>query len=421
MATAADRGCAAGNPIASYPNFDARVTMALRRPAAQQPRWPDLERARLASERLCQAPPIVPSHEVDRLRNRLCEVARGEALLLQSGACAETFADVRAERLRSSIAFVRDLAALLARSSERPVVNVSRMAGQFGKPRSSAVDTLGLPAYRGDIINSPEPDPAARAPDPDRMMQAYSAARAAMDLIRAASTRDLEIFTSHEALVLDYERSLLRVARSAASPRLYSGSAHFLWIGERTRQLDGAHLALAELMANPIGVKIGPTTTPEQAAEYARRLNPGLRPGGVTLICRMGSGRVRDVLPPIVERVTATGNPVIWLCDPMHGNTRESPRGYKTRHLDDIKAELRGFCEVHRWLGTRPGGIHLEATGEDVTECLGGSRGLTDEDLPRRYETACDPRLNGRQAAEITLLASELMRRRDEHTRFPRK
>jgi 3-deoxy-D-arabino-heptulosonate 7-phosphate (DAHP) synthase class II len=333
---------------------------------------------------------------------------------MQCGSCAERFADTSGTRLSSDVVFLRHLAALLARTSRVPVVNVARMAGQFGKPRSSAVDALGLPAYRGDIVNSFQPDPAGRVPDPDRMLRAHSAAMTAMNLIRVASPGDTEVFTSHEALVLDYERSLLRVVAAPASPRLHSRSAHFLWIGERTRQLDGAHLALAELISNPVGVKIGPATTPEQAAEYARRLDPAFQAGRLTFICRMGSGRVRDALPPIVERVTAAGNPVIWVCDPMHGNTRESPMGYKTRYLDDIADEVRGFFEVHRCLGTWPGGVHLEATGEDVTECLGGSQGLSETDLPRRYETACDPRLNGRQAAEVITLAGELRRRTRE-------
>jgi 3-deoxy-D-arabino-heptulosonate 7-phosphate (DAHP) synthase class II len=389
-------------------DFGARVTAALRGPAAQQPSWPDPERARAVRERLRQAPPVVQAGDIDRLRDRLSLVARGEAFLLQSGSCAERFADITRTRLRSDVALLRHLAALLAGTSGMPVVNVARIAGQFGKPRSSALDVLGLPAYRGDIVNSGEPDPAARVPDPGRMLRAHSAAMTAMTAIRAAGAGDTEIFASHEALILDYERSLLRVVRTPAPARLYGQSAHFLWIGERTRQLDGAHLALAELISNPLGVKIGPATTPEQAAEYVRRLDPGFQAGRLTFICRMGSGRVRDVLPPIVERVTAMGNPVIWVCDPMHGNTRESPTGYKTRHLDDIAGEIRGFFEVHHRLGTWPGGIHLETASEDVTECLGGRQGLSEADLPRRYETACDPRLNARQAAEITTLAGEM-------------
>ena len=219
-----------------------------------------------------------------------------------------------------------------------------------------------------------------------------------------------EIFSSHEALLLDYERALLRMDNREEQPRLYDLSGHFLWIGERTRQLDGAHIAFAELLSNPIGLKIGPTTSPEQAVEYVQRLNPRNVPGRLTLVSRMGNGKVREALPPIVEKVTASGQQVIWQCDPMHGNTHESSTGYKTRHFDRIVDEVQGFFEVHRRLGTHPGGIHVELTGEDVTECLGGAQDISDTDLSGRYETACDPRLNTQQSLELAFLVAEMLR-----------
>jgi 3-deoxy-7-phosphoheptulonate synthase len=228
--------------------------------------------------------------------------------------------------------------------------------------------------------------------------------------VQDSSLASTEVFASHEALLLDYERAMLRLDVQGSTPKLYDLSSHFLWVGERTRQLDGAHIALAELLANPIGLKIGPTTSPEQAVEYADRLNPGNVPGRLTLISRMGNTKIRDVLPPIVEKVTASGHQVIWQCDPMHGNTHESPSGYKTRHFDRIVDEVQGFFEVHRRLGTHPGGIHVELTGEDVTECLGGAQDISDSDLAGRYETACDPRLNTQQSLELAFLVAEMLR-----------
>jgi 3-deoxy-7-phosphoheptulonate synthase len=228
--------------------------------------------------------------------------------------------------------------------------------------------------------------------------------------VQDTSLHTVEIFASHEALLLDYERALLRLDAPGPEGKLYDLSSHFLWIGERTRQLDGAHIAFAELLANPIGLKIGPGTTPEQAVEYVERLDPQRVPGRLTLISRMGNGRVRDVLPPIVEKVTASGHQVIWQCDPMHGNTHESSTGYKTRHFDRIVDEVQGFFEVHRRLGTHPGGIHVELTGEDVTECLGGAQDISDTDLAGRYETACDPRLNTQQSLELAFLVAEMLR-----------
>ncbi|MFI0793609.1 3-deoxy-7-phosphoheptulonate synthase [Micromonospora rubida] len=389
-----------------------RLEAALRKPAAQQPVWPDPRRARDAVAALSRAEPIVAPDETARLARQLAAVARGEAFLLQGGDCAETFADSTEAHQRANLRTLAHMAAVLVHRAGLPVVKIARMAGQYAKPRSQAVDAGGLPVYRGDMVNSVESTPAARAPDPDRMLRAHAGAAGTMGLVREfrrGGPAGSEIYVSHEALLLDYERSQLWVDTSGPEPRLSSGLGHFLWIGERTRQLDGAHLAFAELLSNPIGIKIGPATTPEQAVEYVRRLDPHGEPGRVTLVSRMGHARVRDVLPPIVEKVTASGCQVIWQCDPMHGNTYMSANGYKTRHLRQIVDEMTGFFEVHRRLGTHPGGIHVEVTGDDVTECLGGAPAVAEKDLPVRYETACDPRLNAQQAVGLAFLVAEMV------------
>ncbi|HEY0641600.1 MAG TPA: 3-deoxy-7-phosphoheptulonate synthase class II [Pseudonocardiaceae bacterium] len=434
----------------------ARLDTALAAPAAQQPEWPDPDQVRMVRTVLESVPPITVPEEVDRLRARLSDVARGRAFMLQGGDCAETFVDNTEPHLKANIRTLLQMAVVLTYGASMPVVKVGRIAGQYAKPRSSPTDALGLPSYRGDMINSIVASPEARVHDPGRMIRAYANAAAAMNLSRAltaagladlhrvhdwnkdfvaqsragarydavageidrglrfmracgvddASLHGVELFASHEALVLDYERAMLRLH----DDRLYDLSAHFLWVGERTRQLDGAHLAFLELLANPVGLKIGPGTTPDQAVEYVERLDPRAEPGRLTLISRMGNTRVRDVLPPIVEKVTATGRAVVWQCDPMHGNTVESTTGYKTRHFDRIVDEVQGFFEVHRDLGTHPGGIHVELTGEDVTECLGGAQDISDADLHGRYETACDPRLNTQQSLELAFLVAEMLR-----------
>ena len=428
-------------------------------PALQQPSWPDKAALAAVYDTLTQVPPLVQPGECDQLRERLAAVARGEAFLLQGGDCAETFAANTAEGIRGKVRTLLQMAVVLTYGSSMPVVKVGRIAGQYAKPRSAPVDALGLPAYRGDMINSLVPTPEARVHDPGRLIRAYANAGAAMNLVRAltragmadlhkvhdwnkdfvlrspagaryeaiageidralrfmsacgvddSSLRGTDIYASHEALVLDYERAMLRLDVSGEEPKLYDLSAHFVWVGERTRALDGAHIAFAELLANPIGLKLGPTTTPEQAVEYVERLDPQGTPGRLTLISRMGSGRVREVLPAIVEKVTASGHKVIWQCDPMHGNTVESISGYKTRHFDRIVDEVQGFFEVHHALGTHPGGIHVEITGEDVTECLGGAQDISDADLSGRYDTACDPRLNTQQSLELALLVAEML------------
>jgi 3-deoxy-7-phosphoheptulonate synthase len=441
------------------PELRVRLDDALGRPAAQQPEWPDAADVLNVRTVLESVPPVTLPPEVDRLQRRLSAVAHGKAFLLQGGDCAETFVDNTEPHIRATIRTLLQMAVVLTYGASMPVVKLGRIAGQYAKPRSAMVDARGLPSYRGDIVNSLVAEPAARVPDPSRMIRAYANAGAAMNLVRALTGTDMadlsmvhdwnkdfvrtsaagvryeavaeeidravrfmdacgvedhnlhtvEFYASHEALLLDYERAMLRLD-TRHEPRLYDLSAHFLWVGERTRQLDGAHVAFAALLANPIGLKIGPTTTPELAVEYVERLDPHGLPGRLTLISRMGNGKVRDVLPAIVEKVEASGHKVIWQCDPMHGNTEESVSGYKTRHFDRIVDEVQGFFEVHAALGTHPGGIHVEVTGEDVTECLGGAQDISDADLGGRYETACDPRLNTQQSLELAFLVAEMLR-----------
>ena len=436
-----------------------RLDDALARPAAQQPAWPDATEVAHVRTVLESVPPVTLPPEVDRLQERLAAVALGRAFVLQGGDCAETFVDNTEPHIRSTIRTLLQMAVVLTYGASLPVVKVGRIAGQYAKPRSAPIDALGLPSYRGDIVNSLAANPEARLPDPSRMVRAYANAGAAMNLVRALTGTDMadltlvhdwnkdfvrtsaagvryetvaqeidravrfmdacgvrdhnlhtvEFFASHEALLLDYERAMLRLD-TRFEPRLYDLSAHFLWIGERTRQLDGAHVALAAMLSNPIGLKIGASTTPELAVEYVERLDPHGVPGRLTLISRMGNGKVRDVLPAIVEKVEASGHKVIWQCDPMHGNTHESSTGYKTRHFDRIVDEVQGFFEVHAALGSHPGGIHVEVTGEDVTECLGGAQDISDADLSGRYETACDPRLNTQQSLELAFLVAEMLR-----------
>ena len=440
-----------------------RLDAALARPALQQPSW-DAGQAQAMRKVLESVPPITVPSEIERLSEQLAAVARGEAFLLQGGDCAETFADNTEPHIRGNIRTLLQMAVVLTYGASLPVVKVARIAGQYAKPRSADTDALGLKSYRGDMINGFAPDAAVREHDPSRLVRAYANASAAMNLVRALTSSGLaslhlvhdwnrefvrispagaryealaaeidrgmrfmhacgvadrnldtaDIYASHEALVLDYERAMLRLSEEFPSqspePRLYDLSAHYIWIGERTRQLDGAHIAFAEVVANPIGVKIGPTMTPELAVEYVERLDPHNKPGRLTLISRMGNNKVRDLLPPIIEKVQATGHQVIWQCDPMHGNTHESSTGYKTRHFDRVVDEVQGFFEVHRALGTHPGGIHIELTGENVTECLGGAQDISDTDLSGRYETACDPRLNTQQSLELAFLVAEMLR-----------
>jgi 3-deoxy-7-phosphoheptulonate synthase len=448
-------------PLPPLPaDLRARLDAALAKPAEQQPHWTPEQVAPIRTV-LESVPPVTVPSEIVRLQDMLAQVANGEAFLLQGGDCAETFVDNTEPHIKGNIRTLLQMAVVLTYGASVPVVKLARIAGQYAKPRSADVDALGLRSYRGDMVNGFAPDPAAREHDPSRLVRAYANAGAAMNLVRALTSSGLaslhlvhdwnrefvrtspagaryealaseidrglkfmsacgvadrnlqtaEIYASHEALVLDYERAMLRLSNQEdGEPQLYDLSAHYLWIGDRTRQLDGAHIALAEVIANPIGVKIGPTTTPEQAVEYVERLDPYNKPGRLTLVSRLGNNKVRDLLPPIIEKVQATGHQVIWQCDPMHGNTHESSTGYKTRHFDRIVDEVQGFFEVHRALGSYPGGIHVEITGENVTECLGGAQDISDTDLSGRYETACDPRLNTQQSLELAFLVAEMLR-----------
>jgi len=430
-------------------------------PAAQQPNWPDEQALREAARTLADLPPLVVASEVDLLRERLAAVARGEAFLLQGGDCAETFAGVTADNIRNKLRVLLQMAVVLTYGASMPVVKLGRIAGQYAKPRSSDLDATGQFSYRGDMVNELTGD---RTPDPRRILRAYSTAASTLNLLRAyaggglaaldrvhawntafarstdtglryeklaaeidravrfmracgvhdAALDGVELYSSHEALILEYERALTRLEDG----RAYDLSGHFVWVGERTRQMDGAHLDFVSRIANPIGVKLGPSTTPEFAAELVERLDPHNEPGRLTLISRMSNAKVRDVLPEIVEKVQSTGHLVVWQCDPMHGNTEETADGVKTRHLDRIIDEVDGFFDVHSELGTHPGGLHVELTGDDVTECIGGTAELTAADLGRRYETACDPRLNIEQSLELAFRVAERLvadRRRREH------
>jgi 3-deoxy-7-phosphoheptulonate synthase len=427
-------------------------------PAAQQPDWPDPAALRAAAAALSALPPLVVPTEVDTLRDRLAEVARGRAFLLQGGDCAETFAGATEPALRATLKTLLQMAVVLTYGASMPVVKVARIAGQYAKPRSANTDALGLPSYRGDMVNDLSPDPDARRPDPGRLLRAYQTAAAtlnllravatggesdlsrvhewnkdfvrtsaagaryeqlageigrAMDFMRACGVRDeslhgVELFCSHEALILEYEAALTRPGVGGSGR--YDLSGHFVWVGDRTRSLGGAHVEFVSRLANPIGMKVGPGAKPEEVAELVERLDPDATPGRLTLISRMGNRRVHDLLPPVIEKVRSTGRPVVWQCDPMHGNTEESPSGYKTRHFERVVDEVRGFFEVCRALRTHPGGIHVELTGEDVTECLGGAQDISDADLAGRYETACDPRLNTQQALELAFEVAEMLR-----------
>jgi 3-deoxy-7-phosphoheptulonate synthase len=431
--------------------------------AAQQPNWPDRAVLAEVSATLAGLPPLVVASEVDQLRLRLAEVAQGRAFLLQGGDCAETFATSSQADIAGKVRVLLQMAVVLTYGASMPVVKLGRIAGQYAKPRSTDLDAFGLPSYRGDMVNELSGDLAARTPDPRRILRAYSTAASTLNLLRAYASGGLaalekvhswntefarstetggryeqlaaeidravrfmracgvrdsalegvELWASHEALILDYERALTHVENG----RAYDLSGHFVWVGERTRQMDGAHLDFVSRIANPIGVKLGPTTSPETAAELVERLDPDNLPGRLTLITRMSNAKIRDLLPPIIEKVASTGHLVVWQCDPMHGNTQETADGIKTRHLDRIIDEVDGFFDVHAALGTHPGGLHVELTGENVTECIGGTAELTADDLGRRYETACDPRLNIEQSLELAFRVAERLvsdRRRRE-------
>ncbi|PPF74429.1 class II 3-deoxy-7-phosphoheptulonate synthase [Rathayibacter sp. AY1E6] len=428
----------------------------------QQPQWPDAEAVRAASAEVAALPPLVFAGEVDQLRERLGAAARGEAFLLQGGDCAETFAGATAEQIRNRVKTVLQMAVVLTYGASMPVIKMGRMAGQFAKPRSSDLETRGdvtLPAYRGDIVNGYDFTPESRAADPRRIVQGYHTAASTLNLIRAFTqggfadlrlvhywnkgftenpqnqryeqlAREIdravkfmvacgadfegmkrtEFYTGHEGLLMDYERPMTRIDSRTGTP--YNTSSHFIWIGERTRELEGAHVDFLSRVRNPIGVKLGPSTTPETMLELIDKLDPEREPGRLTFITRMGAGRIRDALPPLLEAVKRSDALPLWVTDPMHGNGLTTPTGYKTRRFDDVVDEVKGFFEAHRAAGTHPGGIHVELTGDDVTECLGGSEHIDEATLATRYESVCDPRLNHMQSLELAFLVAEELRGR---------
>ncbi|MGB3374075.1 MAG: 3-deoxy-7-phosphoheptulonate synthase class II [Microbacterium sp.] len=442
----------------SHPELDAWRSL----PIKQQPQWPDSERVSAVSEQIAALPPLVFAGEVDNLRSRLARAASGNAFLLQGGDCAETFAGATADQIRNRIKTVLQMAVVLTYGASMPIVKMGRMAGQFAKPRSSDSETRGdvtLPAYRGDIVNGYDFTEKSREADPGRLLQGYHTAASTLNLIRAftqggfADLREVhswnrgfaqnpanqryermaaeidraikfmeaagadfdelkrvEFFTGHEGLLMDYEHPMTRIDSRTDTP--YNTSAHFLWIGERTRELDGAHVDYFSRIRNPIGVKLGPTTSPETALALIDKLDPNREPGRLTFITRMGAGKIRDALPPLLEAVKDSGATPLWVTDPMHGNGITTPTGYKTRRFDDVIDEVRGFFEAHRAVGTFPGGIHVELTGDDVTECLGGSEQIDEAGLATRYESLCDPRLNHMQSLELAFLVAEELEKR---------
>ena len=429
---------------------------------AQQPSYPDPAAVDAAVATLRTRPPLVFAGECDELKAKIAAVSRGESFLLQGGDCAETFDGVTADNVRNKLRVLLQMAVVLTYAASVPVVKVGRIAGQYAKPRSSDLETragVTLPAYRGDAVNGFEFSEESRRPDPQRLVDVYNSSAATLNLVRAFVTggyadlrqvhtwntdfvresgagqryeavadeieraltfmqaigadpdefHRVDFHSSHEALVLEYEHAMTRIDSRTDLP--YDVSGHFVWIGERTRQLDGAHVELLRHIQNPIGVKLGPSTTPDDALALAGRLNPDNEPGRLTFITRFGAGKIRDGLPHLIEKVAAAGVEVAWVCDPMHGNTFETSLGHKTRRFDDVIEEVQGFFDVHRSVGTWPGGVHVELTGDDVTECIGGGELLSEAGLSDRYESVCDPRLNRVQSLELAFLVAEMLRK----------
>jgi 3-deoxy-7-phosphoheptulonate synthase len=440
------------------------------RPRIQMPDYTDPAALSAVEAQLSKYPPLVFAGEARSLKAKLAEVAAGRAFLLQGGDCAESFAEFSADSIRDTFRVMLQMAVVLTFGAKVPVVKVGRMAGQFAKPRSASTEVIGgteLPSYRGDIINDIDFTPEARIPDPNRMLQAYTQAAASLNLLRAFSQggyadihrvhswtlgftegdnaeryRDLanrisdaldfmnaagvtsetnhnlqtvDFYTSHEALLLEYEEALCRIDSTTGLP--VAGSGHMIWIGDRTRQPDGAHVEFCRGVQNPIGLKCGPSISLDDLKVLAQTLNPHNEAGRLTLINRFGAGKVGDHLPRLVRAVKEEGLNVVWSCDPMHGNTIKSSTGYKTRPFESVLREVREFFEIHDAEGTIPGGVHFEMTGKDVTECTGGVRAVTDEDLSDRYHTACDPRLNASQSLELAFLVSEFLSRRVQERR----
>jgi 3-deoxy-7-phosphoheptulonate synthase len=400
------------------------------RPALQQPRWPDARAAEVRLGRIAAMPGLVTGAECRGLLADLAQVAAGQGFLVHAGDCAETFAGFSEAALRSRHRLLLALAQVIGEGAGMPPVVVGRIAGQYSKPRSCQIDEGAVSGggashvanYFGDMINDVLPQPAARTPDPQRLLQAYFHSAATLNALRnlhavEAGNRP-RVHSSHEALVLSFEQALTRFDDSAG--RWYSTSGHLIWIGERTRSLRGAHVEFASGIGNPVAVKIGPSATPEQVLAICERLDPDHVPGRLTLIARLGAASIGQVLPPLVEAVRAADHPVVWCCDPMHANTITTASGYKTRRVRDVVAEIRGFFDVLRGLATHPGGIHLEVASEDVTECVGGLAMVREQDLPLRFETACDPRLNPSQALECAGIVAEELSRTTGHGMEPR-
>lgn len=431
-------------------------------PIRQQPNWPDLEQAERVLADIATRPPLVFAGEVDRLRTRLAAASHGEAFVLQGGDCAETFAAATADKTRARVSTVLQMALVLTYGAAMPVVKLGRMAGQFAKPRSKDVETregITLPAYRGDIVNDFAFTEQARIPNPQRMLEGYHISASTLNLVRAFTTggfadlravhswnhdfrlnpknsryevmareidralqfmaatgadfdalREVEFYIGHEGLLLDYERALTRVDSRTGTP--YDTSAHFIWIGERTRGLDEAHVDFFSRVRNPIGVKLGPTTDPDTVLRLLDKLDPEREPGRLTFITRMGATKIREALPALLGAVKAEGSTPLWITDPMHGNGFTTERGFKTRRFDDVMEEVCGFFDAHAEAGTHPGGIHIELTGDDVTECLGGTDQIDEATLETHYESLCDPRLNHRQSLELAFLVAELLQNR---------
>ncbi|MGI9120297.1 MAG: class II 3-deoxy-7-phosphoheptulonate synthase [Acidimicrobiales bacterium] len=432
--------------------------------AAQQPEWPDESALDLVLKQLSTYPPLVFAGEARALTGSLAAVAEGKAFLLQAGDCAESFDAFSADAIRDKLRLILQMAVVLTYSSGVPVVKVGRIAGQFAKPRSSPMERVGeldLPSFRGHMVNDSAFTAEARTADPSRLLTAYHQAASTLNLLRAftkggfadlnqvhawnqefvESSREgrryqvvadgieralrfmaacgidleaehqlhqVDFYTSHEALILGYEEALTRA--DSLTGDWYDCSAHLLWIGERTRSLDQAHVGFLAGVANPLGCKLGPSATVEEVLELCAVLNPERVPGRLTLVTRMGAGVVEEALPPLLRAVRSAGHPVVWACDPMHANTFTAAGGRKTRHLDQVLAELTGFFAAHRAEGTWPGGVHVELTGDDVTECLGGAEEILDSQLDQRYETMCDPRLNARQSLDLAFRVAELLR-----------
>ncbi|MCE6962044.1 3-deoxy-7-phosphoheptulonate synthase class II [Cereibacter sphaeroides] len=430
------------------------------KPRIQMPDYPDAAAVKAVEAQLAKYPPLVFAGEARKLKSALAQAAEGRAFLLQGGDCAESFSEFSADNIRDTFRVLLQMAIVLTYGAKVPVVKVGRMAGQFAKPRSAPTEVINgieLPSYRGDIINGFDPTPESRIADPSRMLQAYTQAAASLNLLRAFSTggyadihrvhswtlgfseqdkaeryrevsnrisdaldfmsaagvngstshnlATVDFYTSHEALLLEYEEALCRIDSITGQP--VAGSGHMLWIGDRTRQVDGAHVEFCRGVLNPIGLKCGPTTTAEDLKILMAKLNPQNEPGRLTLIARFGAGKVGEHLPRLIKAVREEGASVLWCCDPMHGNTIKAASGYKTRPFDSVLREVREFFAIHKAEGTIPGGVHFEMTGQDVTECTGGLRAVTDEDLSSRYHTACDPRLNASQSLELAFLVAE--------------